>query len=179
MNRKIGLIGILLLLLAVTGVSVTLAWLVGRSQSVTNTFTAGNIEITLTESTGSSYKMVPALTVKKDPVVTVKGGSDACWLFVITQKSKEFDSYVTYEIADGWTALGDVDGVYYRQVEKGEEDTSFIVLKNNAITVKETVTEEKLAALTENPTLEFAAYAIQLGGNDSAQTAWNNIKVEE
>ena len=72
-------------------------------------------DVTLTE-TEEEYKMVPGYTIHKDPKTTVVKGSEECYLFVKVEKSANFDSYMTYEMADGWTALEGVEGVYYREV---------------------------------------------------------------
>ena len=58
----------LVLALAFGGViGGTVAWLTDKSDTVVNTFTDSDIDITLTESTGTEYKMVPGYTISKDP----------------------------------------------------------------------------------------------------------------
>ena len=54
-------------------VAGTLAWLTDTTDPVVNTFTVGDINITLTESKNLDLKMVPGRTITKDPKVTVKG----------------------------------------------------------------------------------------------------------
>ena len=72
----------------------SVAWLTATSNTVTNTFTVGNIDIELTEESGSTYKMVPGNTIQKNPKVTVKTGSEACWLFVKIEKQNKIDDDV-------------------------------------------------------------------------------------
>lgn len=86
----------------------TLAWLTAKTDAVVNTFTTSDIDVTLTE-TEEEYKMVPGYTIHKDPKTTVVKGSEECYLFVKVEKSANFDSYMTYEMADGWTALEGVE----------------------------------------------------------------------
>ena len=88
----------------------TLAWLTAKTDAVVNTFTTSDIDVTLTE-TEEEYKMVPGYTIHKDPNTTVVKGSEECYLFVKVEKSANFDSFMTYEMADGWTALEGVEGV--------------------------------------------------------------------
>ena len=64
----------------------TLAWLTDTTEPVTNTFTYGDINITLAETT-EVYKMVPGNSISKDPSVTVESGSEACWLLVKVEES--------------------------------------------------------------------------------------------
>ena len=92
----------------------TYAWLVAKSDTVTNVFTVGDINVTLTESKDLDLKMMPGKTITKDPQVTVKANSEACWLFVKIEKSADVDAFLEYSVDSGWTELSGVDGVYYR-----------------------------------------------------------------
>ena len=118
----------------------TMAWLSVKTEPVVNTFTYGDINITLDETkrdeagnttdadndenpdkttTGNEYKMVPGNVIDKDPTVTVLKGSEACWLFVKVEENckttegsdYQFDDYMTYEVNTKiWTQLKDADG---------------------------------------------------------------------
>lgn len=174
-------VALLLSLVLVFGVVAggTLAWLIDKTDPVVNTFTYGNINITLTESTGNNYKIIPGKDITKDPKVTVKATSEACWLFVEVKEEGTFVAdKVTYSIADGWTK-GDGTkipaNVYYREVSAVTADTDFSVLKDNKITVKDTLTKEDIKNITTNPTLTFTAYAVQKDGIADAATAWSKI----
>ena len=178
MKKKFALSIAAIALVICCAVGGTLAWLTDKTGPVTNTFTVGNIDITLAETTGNSYKMVPGNTITKDPKVTVEGGSEACWLFVKVEKSN-FDNFMTYTIDSGWTALTDVDGVYYREVAASDNDQAFAVLANNQVTVKDTVTKADMDGLTSSgatlPTLTFTAYAVQEANIADAATAWAKV----
>ena len=170
----------------------TMAWLTDKTPEIVNTFTDSDIEITLTETgaenNANSYKMVPGYTISKDPKVTVVKGSEKCYLFVKLEKSEKFDSFLTYEIADGWTPLTDAnndgiadDGVYYRIVEASDKDQLFSVLKGDKVTVLDSVTKTMMDGLSEAnyPKLTVTAYASQYQKNaETAFTvnqAWTNI----
>ena len=157
----------------------TVAWLVAKTDPVVNTFTYGDINIGLTESTGTSYKIIPGKDISKDPKVTVKGGSEACWLFVKVEKTGTFvDGKVTYTIADGWTQGDDTKipaNVYYRAVDAVTADTDFGVLKDNKVIVSENLTKEEIKDIAAQPKLTFTAYAVQKDGIADAATAWSKI----
>ena len=117
----------------------TMAWLSVKTEPVVNTFTYGDINITLDETkrdeagnttdadndenpdkttTGNEYKMVPGNVIEKDPTVTVLKGSEVCWLFVKVEENckttegsdYQFDDYMTYEVNTKiWTQLKDAD----------------------------------------------------------------------
>jgi len=178
-RKRIGVAALLLAVSAILfGVGATLAFLATSSQPVVNTFTVGNVELSLTETTGENYQLIPGVHIKKDPRLTVKGGSDACWLFFRVNESGYPSEYVTYDIGPGWTALSGVDNVYYRQVDAVAADVSYPLLLGDGMLVKDTVTEEALAALQESPTLAFTGYAIQQVGIATAEDAWQKLTDE-
>lgn len=177
MKKKVlSIVAVVLVLCCAIG--GTLAWLTDKTGPVVNTFTVGDINIELTETT-TNYKMVPGNTITKDPKVTVKANSEACWLFVKVDKSKNFDGFMSYVMADGWTQ-GDgkdiPDNVFYREVPATTADTSFDVLKNNQVQVLGTVTKTQMENIKSGtiaaPTLTFTAYAVQKDNITSAATAW-------
>lgn len=151
----------------------TVAWLVAKTDPVVNTFTYGDINIELAETTGTSYKIIPGVDIEKNPKVTVKANSEACWLFVKVEETGTFvANKVTYAIATGWTPLPGVNGVYYRQVGFVTENTAFSVLKDNKITVSSELTKTEIQNITAQPKLTFTAYAVQKDGIDDVATAW-------
>ena len=170
-KSKVVLLVIALVLLAVS-IGATVAYLIASSNSVENTFTVGNVRITLTETSGSQYQLIPGTEILKDPTVTVEAGSDECWLFVKVEKSTDLEQYCEFEIQDGWTALPGYRDIYYRQVEKTSQPAAFSVLKDNRVYVKATITEEDLKIITHYPTLSVTAYAVQSQGVATAQDAW-------
>lgn len=175
MKKKTLALVLALTLLVAGVVGGTLAWLTDRTAEVKNTFTVGDINIGLTETT-ADYKMVPGNTIAKDPTVTVKANSEACWLFVKVTESTDLKDFITYAIAEGWTALPGVDGVYYREVPASAADQTFSVLKGDAVTVNSDVTKEMLTAKDfTNPTLTFKAYAVQKDNVASASDAWAKV----
>lgn len=159
----------------------TVAWLTAQTDPIVNTFTDSDIDITLAESTGESYQMVPGCTISKDPRVTVLEGSEKCYLFVKLEKSENFDFFMIYEIADGWTALESDSNVYYRIVDAADMGTAYSVLKGDQVTVKDTVTRDDMNSLTEDtyPKLTVTAYASQFNKNSTesfdVNEAWANI----
>ncbi len=164
------------------GVVGTLAYLKDSTDPVVNTFTTSDVDITLTETTGSEYKMVPGADIEKNPKVTVLADSEACYVFVKVEKSDNFDTYMEYTMAAGWTEVPNVSGVYYRQVSASTEDQPFDVLRNNQVTVKSIVTKADMQLIDgvgdndqPEPTLTFTAYAIQSENLNTTDMAaiWN------
>ena len=166
----------------------TVAWLVATTDTVTNTFTYGKIDITLTENAGGTekqFKIIPGTDITKDPKVTVTAGSEACWLFVKVEEVGAISTLTTdpvhYAIDTGWAQLKDKDGkdvsgVYYRLVDAVDNDTAFNVLKDNKIIVSGELTKETINGYAvQQPTLTFTAYAVQKENIDTAADAWAKV----
>ena len=194
MKRKAIVAVVALVLVLCCAMGGTLAWLKTETTPVLNTFTYGDINIGLSESDDLDLKMIPGNSIKKDPVVTVKKGSEACWLFVKVEKSSNFDNFMTYDIDTKWTELDAVNhpGVYYYNENELDsllpEDKEFYVLKDNKVTVLREVTKGDFAAFDKDqngtlseiekealPTLTFTAYAVQKDGFNTAALAWAEI----
>lgn len=165
----------------------TVAWLVSKPDPIVNVFTVGNINATLTEE-AKAFKIVPGVEIAKDPVATVTANSEDCYLFVkLTEENWPTFTEATeagstarkveYEIADGWTELKSEHGVYYREVlKKDTENRAFHVLKDDKVTVSSTLTKENADAITGDPKLTVAVYAVQKEGMASAADAWEKAK---
>ena len=182
MKKKSLALVLALAMIVVCVVGGTLAWLIATTPEVKNTFTYGDINIKLEEtdatvsadgSATKEFKMIPGYTIAKDPKVTVKADSEKCYLFVKVAESDNFDTFMTYDMADGWTALAGVNGVYYRVVDASATNQEFGVLKNDKVTVSGDVTKAMLNNLTENtqPTLTFTAYACQYNSSNGTPFA--------
>lgn len=184
-GAKLAVLVAALSLVMCTVIGGTVAWIVDKTAPVTNTFTYGDINITLEETTGNTYKMIPGSEIKKNPTVTVKANSEASWLFVDIDESANFDTFMTYAVADGWTQLtkdaenNDItsDLIYYRAVAAVDADTPIAVIKDNKVTVKSDITKAQFEAVKNDlPTLTFTAYAVQSENITDVAEAWAATK---
>lgn len=176
----------------------TMAWLIDDTDAVANVFTDSDINITLVEeaqeelkTNSDAFKMIPGHTIKKDPKVTVKAGSEDCYLFVKIDKSTNYDDYLAPYAVDttsesGWEKLTNsagesIEGVYYRIVKTTDKTREFSILASGSyiskedgeftwtddhVLVKPEVTKADMKEIQDNPknspTLTFTAYAVQL-----------------
>ncbi len=180
MTKKSVAILLALVLVLSCAVGSTIAWLTDSTGEVKNTFSPSDINITLEESEDLDLQMIPGHAIAKDPKAAVLSGSEECYLFVKIEKSANFDTYMTYAVAEGWTELE--DGVYYIKIDSAEKmDVAYSILAGDQVTVKGDVTKELMNALTAEtyPTLTFTAYASQLyksaGVEFTPAEAWTNI----
>ncbi len=180
----------------------TVAWLTATSATVTNTFTVGDINIELTETWNTdanndgdndswTAKAVPGVEYAKDPKVTVKAGSEACWLFV---KISEANNTMTvngetvriadFAIENGWTAVTGHAGYYYCAVTASAVDQPFNVfagkgdanLANGYVKINENVTKGQITTANQ-PTITITAAAVQKEGV-SETAAWEKLPAE-
>lgn len=181
MSKKMiaGLLAVVLVLTTVIG--GTLAYLTSTPAAVKNTFTVGNVDITLTEEAGGEnheFHMVPGQTITKDPKVTVtEKTTEDSYVFVKLDKSANYDTFLAEPVlAEDWTRVEGETNVWYRVVTKDAETKTFDVLQNNQLTVNSDVTNEQMtAAANAQPTLTVTAYAIQQAGFATAELAWAEL----
>ena len=197
-------LALLLALVLVFGAAVggTIAYLTSND-SVTNTFTVGKVEITLDEAKvdeygvavtpaarvdANNYKLIPGHTYTKDPTIHVAAGSEDCWLFVKVENGiASYEAATSTEVggykkiadqitANGWTALDDVTGVYYKEYTKGQTDKDFVVFNNFEIADSANQVSGWTGITPTATKIVVTAYAIQNDGFSTAAAAWDEVK---
>ena len=199
MKKKLTMVVSLLLVMALS-IGGTLAYLTDKTEAVTNTFTVGKVDISLTETgatdNAKSYHIVPGAVYAKDPTITVTADSEDCWLFVkIEDKNNdagEGAKYINYDVRGEWKVLDAANQIYYREVKKADSVKTFYVLTggtatdtttdgtNGIVTANGTaITSDYVAALAAGsktaPQLIFTAYAIQQQSFTTAEAAWAEV----
>lgn len=159
--------------IAITGVAVSLAavmligggtfaYLKGETDPITNSFRTNQVQVSLEETTGNEYNIIPGTTQRKDPKVTVKNSVDA---YVFVEITDETDNLVDYAIADGWMPLNGVPNVYYRFVSAAQDVKEFSVLKNDEVRYSKALENHDMTdgsgSLKRDINLTFNAVAIQ------------------
>lgn len=204
--RRILLLVGLMSLVAVISIGGTIAWLTDKTDAVTNTFTTADIDIDLTETWNADdpndsdtqfdhweAKLVPGTTYAKDPKVTVKAGSEPCWLFIkVTDTNNTVTglegNVLSYSVDTGWTAVDDHSGFYYTEITTmPETDTPYYVLagqgtgayKNGYVTVNEDLTKTMEESMGNNtPTITVMAAAVQKENVSTVSDAWGKLPYE-
>jgi len=106
MNKKtVAIFVACMLLVCFASVYITIAYLTSETSEITNTFTYGNVAITLTEtemdeygidaavpanriSSGSNlYKLIPNKTFTKDPTITLAASSESAYIGAVIEVS--------------------------------------------------------------------------------------------
>jgi len=191
MKQKFLVVALALTLVLCIAMGATLAWLTIKTDSIKNVFVFGNINITLTETNPvvsdgvGTIKFLPGQEVAKDPVVTVKAGSEKCWLFIKVD-AVELTGRINYAVNDtNWEAVPDHAGWYYAEVEATAVDQTYYILSDidgNDIadyedangTIKcADLTKEQVDALAQTElSLTFTAFAIQYDAAANVADAW-------
>lgn len=179
-------------LLVVATVCVTMAFLTS-TDSVTNTFTVGNVTITLDEADvktdgtyesnatvrvkANEYKLIPGHTYIKDPTVHVAQGSEDCWLFVQVENGlADAEDAAQATIAEqmaakGWTLVtGETDVYAYSQKQSAGANVGVF----DSFTISGTADVSAFG----NATINVTAYAIQADGFSTAEAAWTAAGTE-
>lgn len=185
-KKKVVLTLLCAALLVFASVMGTMAYLTKTTEVATNTFTAGNVDLTLDETdvniygekdsdtrvTENDYKMIPGHTYVKDPTIHITVGSEECWLFVeVTDEIAAIQDDVTVAAqmtANGWTKLEGVDNVYaYKSIVDARDNKVDIPVFAN-FKIK---TDAKVADY-EGKTIKVQGYAVQADGFATAAAAW-------
>ena len=191
MKKKILLVGLLVVLVAAVSVGLTVAFLTSQS-AVTNTFTVGDVAITLDEAkvdengvkieganrvTENRYKLIPGHSYTKDPQIHVGASSEDCYLFVKVEDGLaaiEDNQTIAAQMADNnWKAVSGVENVYVYAVGS---DAKTIVTKGVDVDVfgSFTLKGDANTAAYENAQIVVTAYAIQADGfaNSTPAQIW-------
>lgn len=201
MAMRAGAVAASCLVLASGAMNGTFAWFTAKSQEVVNTFTIGDINISL-EETGAvwnqesgtydkAYFFVPGRTLEKDPYVTVAQGSEKCYLFIHVEEENNTqeglqEPVIAWEVDTRlWNPVviqreGEqaktIEGYWYRIVEVSDQEKELHILKDDKVVVNDEVTKEMVAAINaDKPTLSFQAAAIQYEGMNTAAEAWESL----
>lgn len=171
--------------IAITGVAVSLAavmlvgggtfaYLKGETDPITNSFRTNQVQVSLEETTGNEYNIIPGTTQRKDPKVTVNNTVDA---YVFVEITDETDNLVDYAIADGWMPLDGVPNVYYRLVSAAQDVKEFSVLANDEVRYSKALENHDMTdgsgSLKRDINLTFNAVAIQAEPFADAKEAYN------
>lgn len=170
--------------IAITGVAVSLAavmligggtfaYLKGETDPITNSFRTNQVQVSLEETTGNEYNIIPGTTQRKDPKVTVNNTVDA---YVFVEITDETDNLVDYAIADGWMPVDGVPNVYYRLVSAIQDIKEFSVLKNDEVRYSKALENDDMTdgsgSLKRDINLTFNAVAIQAEPFANAEEAY-------
>ena len=89
-----------------------------------------------------------------------------------------------YRLLENWILLDGTENVYYQEVIKSTEKQDFYVIKDNTVTVKESVTKRMLNELNRDgvenyPQMTITAYAVQRDSGieaiSTASKAWSLV----
>lgn len=188
-RTKVLLLTLCAALLVCATVLATMAFLTDTAE-VKNTFTVGNVDITLDEAKvtvygkadgtdrviENDYKLIPGKTYTKDPTVTVATGSEDCYLFVkvennianalISENTATEDTIATQMEENGWLLLNEGSNIYYQADAKEAGETAVVF---NNFTVSSDVID---LSTYDGKTIIVTAYAVQADGFNSATEAW-------
>ena len=193
-TKKLAIAVIALSLALVAFAGVSLAWLVSTPDAVVNTFTVGNIVITLDEApvdangkettgnrvTSNTYKIIPGSEYDKDPTVHVAAESEACYVYVrISNPLAPIIDGTSIEeqlTQNSWIPLTGFDGVYYIEVDSDDASAGIDLLVFDGFKISGDVSNKPGSALLisayEDKQIVVTAYAVQSANMDDAVDAW-------
>ena len=177
--KKALLVVLALVLVAALSVGLTMAYLTSTTAVAENTFTTGDVEITLDEAkvtamgvkdgddrvTRNTYKLIPGHNYVKDPTVYVASDSEECWVFVQV-KNGIADFTQELDLNANLLAIDATKGIYAYNTtlnagEKIVVFTDFTVLGS-----------ADLNNVADDAAITVQAYAVQADNFTTPQAAW-------
>lgn len=198
MKKKILAACLVVCLLATAVIGTTLAYFTD-TETKTNTFTTGKVEIALSESDweADNAKLIPGREIQKNPTITVLQGSERAWVFAKVELSQDF-----YNLMEAYAAGTDKDlptavGEWFKTTgtspklmkvvsnkdehyaifgygsDKGPNDPDASVTLFDAITVPTDLTQDMVKGT--NFEIKVTAYAIQSEGLKTRDAAFEAL----
>lgn len=188
----------MMLVVAFAAIGGTIAWLTAETGVVTNTFTVGNVKITLDEAkvnpygkpvnasdevvtlenaprqTENTYKLLPGHTYTKDPTIHVAADSEECWVFVKVENEisdiEDINATIVAEMTanDTWKLVKGETNVYAYK-EKVSAGANVVVFSDFKLA------ENADVASYAGKTIKITGYAIQADGIADAATGWEKL----
>ncbi len=120
MSKKTLILCLCVVAALVVGLSTTLAYLTDSDTRV-NTFTVGNVDITVEEEFEDGTPLYPGIETNKDALITNTGANDA-WVWMTVAVPADVDDYVHLGWASGVQPLSD-EG----EIKTGEDGNEYAV----------------------------------------------------
>lgn len=193
MNKKKTIIAIVVVLLALALIVGGIFAYFTDTQSATNTFTIGNVDITLTEDAwdpANGQNVTPGQTIAKDPTIENTSTSQNPVYIFAKVDVPYYDSadVFTYDLNTGWVEIADaVTGNTHTHVYAYEQSGSMkSVAYQESATVFNNVTVRNLANNTTVPNdgtplnVVVTGYGIQVEGlpaNSTPSSIWGQFGV--
>ena len=174
-SQKLTVVLLSVILVLCCTIGGTLAWLSAESQTVTNTFTVGDINISLAETTGENYKILPGGESDKNPEVTVQLGSEKCYVYVLIDNTVVLNNAVvaTPDIsADDWQVVqtsGTKTLYRYKEVVDAMDAEKTLPVFTK-VTYADTISKDDITTLT-NTKIIINAFAHQSENIDNESVA--------
>lgn len=197
-TKKIVALVLAAVMLVCTTVAATVAYLTSTTEVVENTFTVGDVKITLDEADvdnddnsddnvednsqirdlANKYNVFPGGTYPKDPTVHVDIESEDCYVFVKVENG--FATFEQASVEGGYQNIADQIVANGWVLVEGEGDTSIYIYNRVVEADEDLVVFEEFAVRTDNVDndtdftgveINVTAYAIQADGFDATKDA--------
>lgn len=184
MKKKLTMVVSLLLVMALS-IGGTLAYLTDKTDTVVNTFTIGQITLSLAEAGATdenkdgtfekSYKIIPGTEAAKEPKLTVAAGSEECYVYAMVDNTlnlKDGTAVATLDIDTAkWNKVAEKDtATLYKfkttvnVLDASDDWTESVFTK---VTYSDAITEENIGQLA-GKTITIKGFAHQTAGVEPA-----------
>lgn len=195
-KNKALLLSLCAVLLVAASVLGTMAYLTSQD-AVVNTFSVGSISMSLDEQDvdnstpgendrdkANTYHLLPGHTYVKDPIIHIGATSEDAWVFVKVENGIAAYEAATVKggytniadqitVTNGWTPLSGVEGVYYKEYTKNQNDKDLEVFAEFKVADNANDVEGWTNITADTHKINVTGYAVQKDGFSTAAEAWN------
>lgn len=131
------------------------------------------------------WNIVPGVDITKNAVLHFGDSELACYVFfevettgfVANGKDYSYGELLKFRIADGWDSFNSNGStVYYIAAEPGRSIDKEVFADGGKITVSKDLTASEIETIANSISITVNATAVQCGGFDSAESAYNAVK---
>ena len=149
----------------------TFAYLKDETDPIDNNFKGNSVSVSLEETTGTEYSIVPGTEAAKDPMITLTSTVPS-YLFLVVEDTTKTNE-VDWKKNDAWRPVDGEENVFYQKIDRAVKGEKYQVIDGDKVTYlaeAETATDSHL---------KFTAYAIQQASFEDAAAAWAQAKPQK
>ncbi len=131
------------------------------------------------------WTVVPGVDITKNAVINFESSELACYVFFSVEtegfvkngSNYSYNGLMEFSIENTWESFNsDETTVYYTVVEPGEKISIPVISNEGKIKVSEEITASQIAEAVNNISINIKATAVQYGGFESVEAAYNAVR---
>jgi len=145
-----------------------------------NALSEGRLHISFSASSGESIGLIPGNVASKDNALTLSAGDDGCYIFLMLNKSGDFDSFMEYSLESCWQGIKGFKNVYFLEAAPSDAEQRFGIFEDGEVCVSKEITKENISLIANTgnyPALTISAVAISKAVENDFESAFEKYVI--